>query len=132
MLDDDVTTQARPRRSATPVVLLSLLSVLLLGAALLFGVLYSNQSSRNASLAEKVAEKQRGLDDTRTKIDANAKNLTKTQADIKSDVDARQKVEADSAPLAACYEAGRKILQNVLEQNLEEYRKNQEALYAAC
>jgi hypothetical protein len=120
------------RKPSTSLVLLSLVAVLLLGAAISFGVLYSNQTSRNAVISVNAADKQKEITDTEAKIDDNAKKLTESEESLRLAVDARQKAETDSAPLTVCYEAARKARQDVFGDDLDAYDATMKVLYINC
>ncbi|GGP50449.1 hypothetical protein [Saccharothrix coeruleofusca] len=126
------TAAAAPPGKRTAVVLLSVLAVLLLATAGVFGALYANQASRADQLATRLSDKERELTESGKQLENAKDEASKAKNDREIAEDARKRAENDGASMLKCRDAARALREAALANN---EAKGEEAflqLFAVC
>lgn len=121
-----------PPRKRTAVVVLSVLAVLFLATAGVFGVLYANETSRNNQLTSQLSDKERELTDSGEQLERAKEDASKAKNAQEIAEDARKRAENDGASMVKCRDAARALREAALANN---EAKGEEAflqLFSVC
>jgi len=106
-----------PARKKTAVVVLSVVTVLLFGAGTAFGILYSNEKSRNDSLTSQLSDKENELKDSAKNLQNSKDDLGKAKDAVKRAEDAQKKAEGDASLSVQCRDAARALREAAIGDN---------------
>jgi hypothetical protein len=121
-----------PARKRTAVVVLSIATVLLFGAGAAFGILYSNEKSRNNSLVSQLSNKENELKDSAKNLQDTKDDLGKAKDAVKRAEDAQKKAEGDASLSVQCRDAARALREAAIGDNEAKGTEAFRNLFIAC